>query len=93
MERPDGSKTPTFAIVTTAANRLMMPIHDRMPVILPRESEQLWLSPTPTMPELLEILRPVAAGRLRAYAVSPLVNRATVDSPEAIRPQRRPMAA
>lgn len=38
--RDDGA---TFTIVTTAANEFVAPLHDRMPLILPREARQLWL--------------------------------------------------
>ncbi|RSK29423.1 SOS response-associated peptidase [Bacillus sp. HMF5848] len=41
---PNGQTIHTCTIITTEANRIMAPIHDRMPVILSRESEQLWLS-------------------------------------------------
>ena len=33
----------TCTIITTTANELVAPVHDRMPVILPRESEDAWL--------------------------------------------------
>ena len=38
---PQGNRIPSCAIVTTEANDLLRPIHDRMPVILPRELEDL----------------------------------------------------
>ena len=40
---PSGAVIPSCTIITTAANDLISPIHDRMPVILPRELEDLWL--------------------------------------------------
>ena len=40
---PEGEIVRTFCLVTTAANELMRPIHDRMPVIIPAEKQSLWL--------------------------------------------------
>ena len=39
----DGNRIPSCTIITTAANHLLRPIHDRMPVILPRKVEGFWL--------------------------------------------------
>ena len=40
---PTGGEIDTACIITTSANRLMSSVHDRMPVILPREAFQAWL--------------------------------------------------
>ena len=40
---PQGNRVPSCTIITTEANGLLRPIHDRMPVILPRDLEELWL--------------------------------------------------
>ncbi len=40
---PDGNAISSCAIITTTANDLLRPIHDRMPVILPRDMEGFWL--------------------------------------------------
>jgi len=72
---PDGKSVDTFTIVTTEANELLKPIHDRMPVILTREAEKTWLDPRITEPErLLPLLRPFPAERMATYRVSPRVN-------------------
>lgn len=74
------------AILTTAANELVTPIHDRMPVILDRAAYDLWLDPE-TKPEALQaLLRPFPADRMAAVPVSPRVNRADVDDAECERP-------
>jgi putative SOS response-associated peptidase YedK len=41
----EGEVLDTCAIVTTDANALLMPIHDRMPVIIPPEHYARWLDP------------------------------------------------
>ena len=42
---PDGKQACTCTIITTEANEAIKPIHDRMPVILPRDKEDIWLDP------------------------------------------------
>lgn len=71
-------------IVTTQANELLEPIHDRMPVILPSEEYATWLDPSATSNQLQTLLHPYAAEAMAGYPVSPLVNRATYESPECI---------
>jgi putative SOS response-associated peptidase YedK len=74
-------------IVTTGPNELMVPIHDRMPVILQRQDYAEWLDLAPRQSESLNaLMRPLAAGLLDAYPVSTLVNSPANDSPECIRP-------
>lgn len=72
---PDGSTVPTCTILTTTANALVRGIHDRMPVILPPEAFDLWLTPG-ELPaaEVQAWLRPFAAEAMTARAVSSRVN-------------------
>ena len=82
---PDGNRISSCAIITTAANELLKPIHDRMPVILPRELEGLWLDRSIDDPgALCSVLTPYADVRMEAYEVSTLVNSAANNSPEVI---------
>jgi len=53
----DGSQIRTCSIITTEPNELMQQIHTRMPVILSRESERLWLRDS-EKDELLNLLKP-----------------------------------
>jgi len=56
---PSGEPIRTCTIVTTAPNALIAPIHDRMPVILPRSAEAPWLDPAVRDPAALQpLLRP-----------------------------------
>jgi putative SOS response-associated peptidase YedK len=83
--RPDGAKVSSCTILTTEPNELMAPIHDRMPVILSREDEALWLDRQTDDPEpLLQLLRPYPAGKLEAYPVGPAVGNVKNDSPSLI---------
>jgi len=76
----------TCAIVTTTANDLLAPIHDRMPVILPESAWDTWLDPDPDSRALQSLLVPAPAELVVAYPVSPLVNSAKHDGPELVQP-------
>ena len=80
---PEGRVVHSFAIITTTPNELMQPIHDRMPVILPRRFEKEWLTSDRTE-DLLAMLQPYPAEEMEAYAVSRLVNSPANDRPEVI---------
>jgi putative SOS response-associated peptidase YedK len=72
---PDGKQTCTCTIITTEANEMVKPIHDRMPVILPRDREDLWINPDVEDKEmLLTVLKPNPPGDMEAYEVSARVN-------------------
>lgn len=65
----------TCAIITTGANDLMRPLHDRMPVILPRGGVDAWLDPAAPLKHALALLRPAPEELLEAFPVSTAVNR------------------
>jgi len=72
-------------IITTAANALMAPIHDRMPVILAREHWSAWLSrEQQDAAALAPLLAPTDPARLQAWPVSRNVNRSSSEGPELI---------
>ena len=82
---PAGERVESCAIVTTAANDLLAPAHDRMPVILPREREEVWLdSGVDDAGLLLQLLEPYAPAEMRLDEVSPLVNSAANNVPEVL---------
>jgi putative SOS response-associated peptidase YedK len=86
-EGPDSSQLESCTLLTTEANELMRPIHDRMPVILPADGYRAWLDPTVEQPEqLLPLLRPYPAEELTAEAVSTFVNSPAHEGPECIAP-------
>jgi putative SOS response-associated peptidase YedK len=87
---PQGQEIRTFAILTTGANSLMEKIHDRMPVILDRETEKLWIENAPPG-DLMELLKPCAASSLLAYPVSTLVNSPRHDAAEILEPAGDPL--
>ena len=82
---PQGIVVPSCTIITTAANDFLAPIHDRMPVILPREREGLWLEPRlEDAASLTGILAPYPDEGMDAYEVSTMVNYARNDGPDVI---------
>jgi putative SOS response-associated peptidase YedK len=84
---PAGDEVCTCTIITTRANDLLKPIHDRMPVIIPMEREDRWLDPAlQDKKELLPLLEPYDADAMEAWEVSPRMNRPGYDSPENIEP-------
>jgi putative SOS response-associated peptidase YedK len=82
---PEGEEIRSFSILTTGPNSLMEKIHDRMPVILERETEKEWIENNSTE-KLLEFLKPCPSPSLVAFPVSSLVNSPKNDSPELIVP-------
>lgn len=79
-----GEPLRTFTIVTTAANARVAACHDRMPVVLRPEGEEVWLAPESGREALAALLTPYPEAEMRDYPVSPRVNSAAHDSPECI---------
>ena len=86
----DGQELASCAILTTEPNALVAPLHDRMPVILERESHAAWLDPDADPERLKTLLAPFPESELETYPVSPAVNSVANDSPANLRPQEPP---
>lgn len=71
-------------IITTAANSVVAPLHDRMPVILDPRSEEAWLDPATPREALVDLLRPLPDERTELCRVSSAVNDARYDGPECL---------
>ncbi len=77
----------TVAILTTAPNAVVAPIHTRMPVILGTDDEGLWLDHDVTSAAPLQhLLRPYQASLMEAYPVASLVSSVRNDGPDIVRP-------
>ncbi|MBJ6749904.1 SOS response-associated peptidase [Geomonas anaerohicana] len=84
---PEGEVVESFTILTTAANKLLESIHERMPVILHPDECGRWLNRHLTDPTPLSVFfQPYPADLLELWPVSPLVNTPKVDSCELIAP-------
>lgn len=75
----------TCTLLTTEANELLAPYHDRMPVILAPDDYDVWLSPdVRESGPLARLLRPFPQAEMSAYAVSTLVNSPLNDDPRCV---------
>ncbi len=83
----DGKEHPSFAIVTTDANRMMTPIHHRMPVILNPKDFARWLDrDNKETEQLRKLLVPYPEKQMEAFPVSTIVNNSRNDVPECLTP-------
>jgi len=86
-EEASDLRPATFALLTTGPNELMVPIHDRMPVILTAEGERRWLAEEGLDEAVLRRLAtPFPAAEMEAFTVSTVVNNARHDTPDCARP-------
>jgi putative SOS response-associated peptidase YedK len=83
----DPAAPGSFTIITTAANDLVAPYHERMPVILRPEDEADWLDPDQDDPHAAHaLLRPYPAEAMATHPVSPAVNSPRNDDPDLLDP-------
>jgi putative SOS response-associated peptidase YedK len=84
---PEGETIESCAILTTSSNKLIAPLHERMPVILHPEEYPVWLDRELTDPEKLkQLYQPYPAELMEMYPVSQLVNSPRNDLPALIKP-------
>ena len=84
---PNGEEIDTAAIVTTRANRMLGPIHERMPVIVPPEAFDLWLDTAKVdATTAAALIAPAPENLLEAYEISTAVNRVANDDARLIEP-------
>jgi putative SOS response-associated peptidase YedK len=84
---PNGEEVETACIVTTAANRMLAPIHDRMPVVIAPEAFDLWLdSAEAEVATAAALIAPAPESLFEAVEVSAAGNRTANDGPSLIEP-------
>lgn len=83
---PQGENVESCTIITTAANKLVAEIHDRMPVILHPDQYEAWLDQKTPAESLQQLLVPYPAAEMAAYRVGAIVNSPKNDTPECIKP-------
>lgn len=81
---PEGKAVESCAVITTEANERVAAVHDRMPVILPKETWDRWLGPGDG--EAQEILRPLDAARMEMRPISRYVNDPRHEGPACLGP-------
>ncbi|MEP6900995.1 MAG: SOS response-associated peptidase [Actinomycetota bacterium] len=85
LDKEAGELIETCTIITTEANKVLEPVHDRMPVILKPKDYDQWLDEKEKDTERLQnLLVPYSASEMASHAVSRAVNSPTSDSPELI---------
>ena len=84
---PNGEELDTACIVTTAANRTLRSLHDRMPAVIPPEAFDLWLDCANVEAETAAaLLVPAPEDLFEAYEISTAVNRTANDSADLMEP-------
>lgn len=79
---PEGERIESCTIITTAANELIKPLHDRMPLIIAQDDYGVWL--TGNVDGASEVLGMSSSSELEAYPVSTRVNKPENDDPSCI---------
>lgn len=74
----------TCTILTTSANELLAPLHDRMPVILDRHDFAEWLEPRNTPEQVKHLFEPYPASAMQLREVPPVVNSPRNEGPQCV---------
>jgi putative SOS response-associated peptidase YedK len=81
----EGDTVESCTLITTDPNEIMLPIHDRMPVILKPRDYDLWLDPKVRDLRLLkQLLRPYPSEEMVVQPVSSKVNKSNYDAPDCV---------
>jgi putative SOS response-associated peptidase YedK len=83
---PEGEIVRTYCIITTAANDIMAPIHDRMPVILKPDTWKAWLEPDADPRTIAPLVAPLPSEAMQVWPVSRQVSKARDDDRSLIAP-------
>ncbi len=87
LDKQTGELLETCTIITTEANEVLKPVHERMPVILKAESYDEWLDAKVKNTEKLQrLLVPYPADEMNSHVVSRSVNIPDSDSPDLVKP-------
>ncbi len=86
FEDTDGLEHQTFTIITVPSNELVGTIYERMPVILDKTTEAIWLNKESSEEDLMALLQPYAASKMNLYSISPRISDINVDLPSMILP-------
>jgi putative SOS response-associated peptidase YedK len=90
--RKEDEEVLSCCLITTEANDVVRPVHDRMPVILPPAAYARWLGPaSKDTASLGELLRPFAVGEMTATPVSLRLNNPRFDDPACVEPLALPV--
>ena len=85
-DKETGKALETYTVITTDPNRLMEPIHNRMPVILHRGDYERWLAVADPVQLPVDLLRPFPAEEMKAWKVGAAVGNMRNNSPGLVEP-------
>jgi putative SOS response-associated peptidase YedK len=85
-EDTDGNEYHTFTVITTAANEIVSTIYDRMPAILNKSTEKIWLDGSTSEEELMQLLKSYPSQEMNLYSVSPGIIDSNANVPSLIIP-------
>lgn len=80
---PNGDILRTCCLITTGPNEIVLPVHDRMPVIVSTDDYEAWLTGKPD--KALDLVKPYRTEEMQAWAVSKRVSRSVEEGAELIR--------
>lgn len=85
-QAPDGTPLETATIITTDANALVRPVHDRMPVILQPADYAAWLGAQTKVEDLKALLKPLPEDLMERYRVNKRMSNASNEGEDCIEP-------
>jgi putative SOS response-associated peptidase YedK len=88
----DGQEIDSCSIITTEANKLMLEIHDRMPVILDKNDLASWLDIDTELDRVLSMLKPCPDSWIETYPVSYRVNNVINNGPACLEKTAEPLS-
>ena len=86
FEDTEGQQIQTFTIISIQADKLVSAIQERMPIVLNRQSEKIWLDKLSPEESLLHILSTSDTVDMSYYPVSPRISQKDIDVPSLIIP-------
>lgn len=87
LDKTTGEMLETCTIITTEANQVLRPVHDRMPVILESNHYDVWLdAKVKDTDKLQKLLVPYSSNEMASHPISRSVNTVTSNTPELITP-------
>jgi putative SOS response-associated peptidase YedK len=85
-DKASGQELQTYTILTTDPNELLIPIHNRMPVILDRKDYERWMAPAEPSHLPVDLLRPYPTEEMKAWKVSRDVGNVRNNGPGLVAP-------
>jgi len=85
-EDTDGMEFHTFTIITVPSNNIVAQVHDRMPAVLTRATEKIWLDSSSSDDDLMALLVPYPNEQINHYSVSPRISDSSANAASLIIP-------